>query len=153
MLLAHMQQKKNKRQTINNSHVKEIYVCFNLFSKNMLVQKKIINRLSALVLSIAGASILLGCGSQEETGTEKPTSTESIETEKQTGNSSHHIDQDNSETKLAIDSHRCIGCGKCARVAPENFKMSGRKAVIVSEKESGATTQAIKICPVDAISA
>lgn len=113
----------------------------------MLIQKKIINRLSAFVLSFAGASLLLGCASQEAVETKNPTNTEKIETE-----DSPIVDQDGSKEKLIVDAHRCIGCGKCARVAPKNFEMKNRKAVVISKKKSSATTQAIKICPVSAIS-
>ena len=69
-------------------------------------------------------------------------------------------EQINSEKKdelwktLQINS-KCIGCGICPRIAPENFKMDfeTRKAVVISQKDiySDKIDQSIKICPTDAI--
>lgn len=55
---------------------------------------------------------------------------------------------------LTVNEDKCVGCGRCARVAPKNFAMDGiiRKAVVISPKISDMTKQAIDICPVSAIS-
>lgn len=61
-----------------------------------------------------------------------------------------------SDEKLVIDSHKCIGCGKCTVVAPNNFKMNfnTRLAEVISQNNiAGAeVSRAIKICPARAIS-
>ena len=58
------------------------------------------------------------------------------------------------EGVIAVDPHRCVGCGRCARVAAANFVMDGvtRKAVVISQKDSETVETAINICPVTAIS-
>ncbi|MDD3646434.1 MAG: ferredoxin [Candidatus Gracilibacteria bacterium] len=59
------------------------------------------------------------------------------------------------EKVLQIDE-KCIGCGKCARIAPLNFKMNfeTRKAEVISQKNIDSTevARSIQICPVDSIS-
>jgi len=59
------------------------------------------------------------------------------------------------ETRLIIDS-KCIWCGKCVRIDPQNFKMNYNtyKAEPISEEnyiKSGKLDKAIKKCPVDSI--
>jgi ferredoxin len=58
------------------------------------------------------------------------------------------------EETLTVNKHKCVGCGRCARVAPKNFAMDSetRKAVVVSPEISDMTKRAIEICPVVAIS-
>lgn len=56
---------------------------------------------------------------------------------------------------LNVDKEKCIGCGACASIAPNTFKMGddGKSEVI---NESGDTNeviqQAVDSCPVQAIS-
>lgn len=58
--------------------------------------------------------------------------------------------------KLAIDQNKCIGCGKCVRVAPNNFEMNTetRKAQVKSTEiiNQAEVTRAMEGCPVSAIS-
>ncbi|MEF3692379.1 MAG: ferredoxin [Candidatus Moraniibacteriota bacterium] len=71
------------------------------------------------------------------------------------------VDQEKAEInivkndKLAIDQNKCIGCGKCVRVAPDNFEMSPqvRKAQVKSTEiiNQAEVTRAVESCPVGAI--
>ena len=49
-------------------------------------------------------------------------------------------------------SDACIGCGTCASVCEEVFKMAGVKAKIKAQKDLPCVQEAIDACPVDAIS-
>lgn len=55
---------------------------------------------------------------------------------------------------LAILGNRCRGCGKCVRIDPEHFEMSGREAVVISASNLNSTAlqQAIQMCEGGAIS-
>ena len=59
------------------------------------------------------------------------------------------------DKNLHIISEKCIGCGKCVRISPENFSLDrdSRKAEVVSQEEQGENfvQQAIDRCPVGAI--
>ena len=59
------------------------------------------------------------------------------------------------ETRLIIDS-KCIGCGKCVRIDPQNFKMNydtykAEPIDSVNYIKSERLNRAIDICPVDSI--
>lgn len=58
------------------------------------------------------------------------------------------------EGAIVVDPHKCVGCGRCARVAAQNFVMDRetRKAVVISSISTNSTEKAIDICPVEAIS-
>ena len=49
-------------------------------------------------------------------------------------------------------SDACIGCGTCASVCSEVFKMDGAKAKVKAQKDVPCVDEAIKACPVSAIS-
>ena len=49
-------------------------------------------------------------------------------------------------------SDECIGCGSCESVCGEVFVMKGEKAIVKKHKDIPCVDEAIKICPVDAIS-
>ncbi|MCK5235238.1 MAG: ferredoxin [Candidatus Aenigmarchaeota archaeon] len=59
--------------------------------------------------------------------------------------------------KVVFSKEKCIGCGACADVCPDNWEMEngGGKAkpkkVKISEKECACNKEAEDICPVDAI--
>jgi ferredoxin len=58
------------------------------------------------------------------------------------------------EKKLVIINKRCIGCARCAIIAPKNFVMnsSGLAEVISQENNTGRNSlTAIKNCPTKAI--
>jgi ferredoxin len=53
---------------------------------------------------------------------------------------------------VKINKEKCIGCGACASVCGEVFEMSGDKARVKSQKDIPCVKEAIKSCPVNAIS-
>ena len=61
---------------------------------------------------------------------------------------------DDSVKELTIDE-RCIWCGKCAMIAPENFAMDFNtlKAVVISQKNmfSQEVSTSVQVCPTDSI--
>ena len=52
---------------------------------------------------------------------------------------------------MKVDKKKCIGCGACAAVCPESFKMKGDKAEATGKK-TACTQEAADSCPVQAIS-
>lgn len=73
-------------------------------------------------------------------------------------NDSQNLDASNQlvSSKIVIDAKKCIGCGRCTKISPANFKMdnSVKKAIVVSSENFDSTlvNQAINSCPVAAIS-
>ena len=55
--------------------------------------------------------------------------------------------------KLSVLANRCRGCGKCVRIDPQHFEISGRVATVISSTnlDSSALTLAINNCPGQAI--
>ena len=57
--------------------------------------------------------------------------------------------------KATVDPELCIGCGMCAEVCPEVFRMENGKAVVfvdsVPKPAEGSCKQAADGCPVVAI--
>lgn len=111
---------------------------------------KIITKKVAMFLALLGALFLTGCNDEKE-----PTAkVESINEEPQ--NDSQPVVSDNeisNQQELVLDTNKCIGCGKCAKIATANFKMNGRKAEIISQEnlENENVQKAIESCPVNAI--
>ena len=68
----------------------------------------------------------------------------------------NQTDQNTSEikyTKLSVLKNRCLGCGKCVRIDPQHFEMSGRQATVVSSTNLNSSNLALAInnCPAQAI--
>ena len=56
---------------------------------------------------------------------------------------------------VTIDTTRCIGCGMCAYVAPEVFRIAGKFSTVLAQPEKSQTVRvstAANGCPVNAIS-
>jgi len=53
---------------------------------------------------------------------------------------------------VKVDESKCIGCGLCANICKEVFEMKGGKAHVKAQKDIPCVKEAIKNCPVDAIS-
>ena len=55
--------------------------------------------------------------------------------------------------KIFVDKEKCIGCGACAAVCPEAFKMQENKAVAVKPEvdKLSCEKQGADVCPVQAI--
>lgn len=58
--------------------------------------------------------------------------------------------------KVNVDREKCIGCGNCVSVCPENFYLKEGKAEakkeIINETEYDSNLEAAEMCPVEAIS-
>ncbi|MBD3379803.1 MAG: ferredoxin [Candidatus Omnitrophica bacterium] len=58
--------------------------------------------------------------------------------------------------KAFVDQEKCVGCGACAEICPEVFKMEGDKAVVhatpVPEGAEEKCREAEEACAPDAIS-
>ena len=67
-----------------------------------------------------------------------------------------HVQIDVQEQILAINGLRCIGCGRCANIAPKNFEMdrASGKALVVSQAnlDSLEVQKAIEECPTQVLS-
>jgi len=65
------------------------------------------------------------------------------------------IDKDSNQ-EIVINTEYCIGCGVCANILPEYYKIEGAKAVILShiksEDDRIKNIEVIDKCPVNAIS-
>jgi ferredoxin len=58
-------------------------------------------------------------------------------------------------SKPVVDKDKCIGCGTCAAMASQTFKIGddGKAQVVANSSDNQATIQsAIDSCPVSAIS-
>lgn len=54
---------------------------------------------------------------------------------------------------VKVDKNKCIGCGLCASICSEVFKMNDEnKAEAVAQKDLPCVKEAIESCPVEAIS-
>lgn len=51
--------------------------------------------------------------------------------------------------KMKIYADRCIGCGACVAVSPNNFKLVGNKAIVTKSMDKDISI--ITGCPVEAI--
>lgn len=104
-------------------------------------------RIIAALFGCASLSTFVGCGNTNEDGISK----ENVSSDQLTDSATEIIKNDN----LAVDPQKCIGCGKCSRLAPQNFAMnSDRKAQVISQEitSQASVAKAINVCPTRAIS-
>ena len=98
---------------------------------------------------LAGLSILSWCTKEEI---------------KPENNNEHNINQSNDQNQILDNNkdnqekiisiwHGCIWCGKCTQIAPSNFAMQGKNAIVISQenKDSQEVKNAIQRCPVRVI--
>ncbi len=125
------------------------------------------------VLTLGGAGFLWSNGQNDETIPELDENSSSSNIKENTSVTSSSTTSENSnvsgadnsqvsdniqtvERKLAVDPQRCRGCGRCVRLAPDNFQMSltTRKAQVISQENLGGAEvqEAISSCPASAIS-
>ena len=53
---------------------------------------------------------------------------------------------------VKVDREKCIGCGLCVSVCEEVFVLDNGKAKVKAQKKLPCVKEAIKSCPVNAIS-
>jgi ferredoxin len=51
-----------------------------------------------------------------------------------------------------VNKEKCIGCGACASICSKVFEMKGGKASIKTQDKPDCVDEAVKACPVQAIS-
>jgi ferredoxin len=51
-----------------------------------------------------------------------------------------------------VDQNTCIGCGTCAALCPQSFKMKSDGKALETGKNAPCAKEAEESCPVDAIS-
>lgn len=105
------------------------------------------NGLVMFFVGCIATQALSGCA---DTATSDQAATQSVST--QTDNTAVEI---NKNDNLAINAQKCIGCGKCARVASQNFVMNDQthKAEVISHEVTSQTVvdRAVSGCPTKAI--
>lgn len=53
---------------------------------------------------------------------------------------------------VSVNKEKCIGCGLCVSLCKEVFVMKNGKSSVKADKKLPCVDEAIKQCPVDAIS-
>ncbi len=55
--------------------------------------------------------------------------------------------------RIKVDREKCVGCGSCVAIAPEIFDLDDEgKCYVKNQEGEGNLDEAIKACPVGAIS-
>jgi ferredoxin len=97
------------------------------------------------LVSLFSVSFLTGCGN--DSVSDSSTSVNNID---------NQTDEINiiKNDKLAVDQNKCVGCGKCARIASANFEMTqSHKAQVKSTEITNQKLidNAVAVCPTKAI--
>lgn len=53
--------------------------------------------------------------------------------------------------KVILDQEKCIGCGACVAISPENFDFEGNLSKLIDDKVYDKSVEAAEACPVLAI--
>ncbi|MGD9276491.1 MAG: ferredoxin [Candidatus Pacearchaeota archaeon] len=53
---------------------------------------------------------------------------------------------------VKVDKEKCIGCGTCGQICSEVFEVKDGKSHVKEQKDLPCVDEAIKSCPVNAIS-
>lgn len=53
--------------------------------------------------------------------------------------------------KVILDQEKCIGCGACVAISPENFDFDEGISKLINDEVSENTIEASEMCPVMAI--
>lgn len=101
---------------------------------------------------LVSSSLLVLCGLKNQFSNQSANKNSS----NQNSSSFNQQDETNSNIvyqKLSVLPNRCRGCGKCVRIDPSHFEMSGQVAVVISSTNlnSSNLTMAINNCPARAI--
>lgn len=103
--------------------------------------------LAGFFMGCVSIGVLSGCGSKAMDTQERITDT--------TITSSDNAMEIVKNDALAVDQKKCIGCGKCARVASANFAMDQdiHKAKVISQEvtSQAVVSRAVEMCPAKAI--
>jgi ferredoxin len=110
----------------------------------LLIMKR--RKIFLSLLGLCSASLLAGCNNDtvDENSSKETKDSQNIEV--------NVVKNDN----LAIEQNKCVGCGKCARIAPANFEMNAetRKAQVKSNEIANQVlvNKAVASCHPEAIS-
>jgi len=53
---------------------------------------------------------------------------------------------------ITVDKNLCIGCGACAALCPQSFKINDEgKSEVISQEDLDCAKKAVESCPVQAI--
>ena len=119
-----------------------------------------------LVLSIVVLNILTSCTGENEEIVKKSDGIDFTSyAENWSNQDKKNIKKENNTTELSqtnnewdkelVIDERCIWCGKCAMIAPNNFAMDFNtlKAVVISQKNmfSEEVTMSAQVCPTNSI--
>lgn len=113
--------------------------------------KKLLNKqktLLGLVMTALLSFFLSGCSSDSQATTQNTQTDDSSQDDTQITTTNTVSDE-----TLSINTNRCSGCGKCARIDPEHFSISNRQAVVISQDNltSSSLDSAISMCHDNAI--
>ena len=53
--------------------------------------------------------------------------------------------------KVVLDQEKCIGCGACVAIAPDNFDFEENLSKLVNDEVTESSVEAAEACPVCAI--
>ena len=87
------------------------------------------------------------------TKSQSPKNTAGTSRNSLSSNQDSQLNQNINFQKLSVLPDRCRGCGKCVRIDPEHFEMSGHQSIVISSANLNSSNLALAInnCPAQAI--